>query len=98
MKNHTNLKNSSEQITQEVTNFTTKQVLESIQPERANIIDLYKYAGQKYLVILFIGIIGNLKNIIWLNTQNKRAKRKTFAVSNPLKYIANLCTTLMHFK
>ena len=56
MKNHTNSKSSFAEISKDMEKKELNQVEKSIQPERANLSDLYKYAEKKYLAILFIGI------------------------------------------
>ena len=55
METHTNSKSSFAEISNDMEKKELTKVEKSMQPERANLSDLYKYAEKKYFAILFIG-------------------------------------------
>ena len=56
MSSHTKSENRKNDLDKEKSKIGTNEDQENIQLERASIVDLYKYAGRRYYIILFIGI------------------------------------------
>ena len=94
MDNHTNSKNSLNDIAKEEAKIRTKEEQKNVQPERASIVDLYKYAELRYLVVLFIGITAFVYKIIYVVIV--RYKYESF--KNIIVYLSRVsCKTIKLF-